>query len=65
MIEESDLTPSLLQVAGLGAIRPRADNETLEGRLANRRVEVRVVALSKSRLDRFESRDWTEKKSSH
>lgn len=32
-----------LQSAGFGSTRPRADNETVEGRRANRRVELHIV----------------------
>ena len=49
MLSESDLSPVLVQVAGIGAERPRASEESAEGRQLNRRVEVRVMALSSSR----------------
>lgn len=49
MLANSNLSPYLVQLAGLGAQAPAASNETPEGRAANRRVEVRIVALSKSR----------------
>ena len=48
MLDSSSIGPEMLQVAGLGAQRPRASNETAGGRTANRRVELRILALSKS-----------------
>ncbi|MFT5284023.1 MAG: chemotaxis protein MotB [Planctomycetota bacterium] len=53
MLASSDLNPNLLQIAGLGEVRPRGDNETLEGRLENRRVEIRVISLSQTRTDHY------------
>lgn len=49
MIEESGLTPSMVQIAGLGASRPLGKADTAVGRSKDRRVEVRIVALSKHR----------------
>lgn len=57
MTGSSDLLPELLQAAGLGSTRPRGDDETLEGRLRNRRVEVRVIALSGARVQTLEAED--------
>jgi chemotaxis protein MotB len=51
LLAGSNMTPKLLEVAGLGGLDPRGDNKLLEGRLANRRVEIRVIALSKTRAD--------------
>jgi chemotaxis protein MotB len=44
-----DLRPEVVQVAGLGLSAPRGDDETPEGRRANRRVRVRILSLSKLR----------------
>jgi len=54
MLVNSDLPPHMLQIAGIGASAPLESNETLHGRAANRRVEVRIVALSKSRAQKLE-----------
>jgi chemotaxis protein MotB len=49
LLAGSGLSPMLVQVAGVGEERPRFDNEVVEGRRRNRRVEIRVRALSKVR----------------
>lgn len=49
MIESSKMGRDLVQVCGIGAARPRATNESASGRTQNRRVEVRVMSLSKAR----------------
>jgi len=49
MLAASDLSPELIQVAGLGASRPAASNETAGGRTDNRRIEVRVISLKRGR----------------
>lgn len=54
MLHESELSPETLQLAGLGATRPIAGNDTADERTLNRRVEVRLVALSKSRAAQLE-----------
>ena len=65
ILEASNLTPNLVQVAGLGAARPRVSNQNSEGRKENRRVEVRILALSKSRSDHYEASIDAEQKKSH
>jgi chemotaxis protein MotB len=45
----SSLSPMLVQVAGLGARRPRSGNATAAERTANRRVEIRIQSLSRQR----------------
>ena len=55
MADESSLGADVIQVAGLGASRPRETNDTASGRSANRRVEVRVLALSRARAQKLES----------
>lgn len=55
MLESSKLQSMLVQVSGLGADRPRATNTTPEGRQLNRRVQLRVIALSKVRAGALES----------
>jgi len=56
-LESSELSPYQVQVSGYGASRPRADNADTEGRRLNRRVEVRVMALSEGRLAALERGD--------
>jgi len=53
MIESSQLGPDVVQIAGLGAERPRESNDTAAGRSANRRVEVRILSLSKARAQQL------------
>lgn len=40
---ESDIDPARVSSAGFGEYRPVADNDTAEGRAANRRVEVSIM----------------------
>ena len=40
LVERHGVNPSRLEVAGLGAARPREPNTTIEGRARNRRVEL-------------------------
>ncbi len=40
---ESDIDPARVSSAGFGEYRPVADNDTVEGRAANRRVEVSIM----------------------
>ncbi|HVS18005.1 MAG TPA: OmpA family protein [Planctomycetota bacterium] len=54
MLDESALSPDSLQLAGLGDTRPIAPNDTAAERTLNRRVELRLVALSRSRAARLE-----------
>jgi chemotaxis protein MotB len=49
MLSASSLSPMLVQVAGLGARRPRTGNATAAERTVNRRIEIRVQSLSRQR----------------
>jgi len=49
MLAASNLSPELVQIAGIGSARPTASNETAGGRTDNRRVEVRVLSLKRGR----------------
>jgi chemotaxis protein MotB len=49
MIDSSGISPLQLQLSAAGSTRPVGDNETPEGRLANRRVEIRIISLSQAR----------------
>ncbi|NUP97104.1 MAG: flagellar motor protein MotB [Planctomycetaceae bacterium] len=55
LMEGNDMSRDLLQVSGLGSSRQLAPNDTAAGRARNRRVEVRVMALSKTRADALQA----------
>ncbi len=54
LLAESGLRPELVQVAGLGS-NPRADDKSLEGRRLNRRVQIRILSLSRARANYLEA----------
>jgi chemotaxis protein MotB len=47
LIDESGVDPQRMSIAGYGEFHPAASNDTPEGRKANRRVDIVVVADSK------------------
>ncbi len=49
MLEAADLGRDLIQVSGAGARAPLAPNDNAAGRSKNRRVEIKVIALTKAR----------------
>ncbi len=49
MLDAADMGRDLLQIAGLGSRMPLEPNDTAAGRSKNRRVVVRILALSKAR----------------
>lgn len=49
MVGTTALEPLKVTIAGLGSERPLGDNETVQGRQLNRRVELRVTTLEASR----------------
>jgi len=49
MLASSTMNSKLLQVSGHGSTHPRADNVSRSGRRLNRRVEIRILSLSKVR----------------
>ena len=55
LLATSPMEPKLVQVAGLGSARPRSEEASPEGRRANRRVEVRILSLSKARASHLEA----------
>jgi len=55
LLESSAMSPKLLQLAGMGSNRPKATNTTPEGRRLNRRVQLRVIALSNARATALEA----------
>lgn len=54
MLAGSNLPPELIMLAGLGATRPLATNDSALERRANRRVEVRILAMDRSRATALE-----------
>jgi outer membrane protein OmpA-like peptidoglycan-associated protein len=48
MLEKRGISRERISVAGYGDTRPEASNDTYEGRVKNRRVEVKLVAGNKS-----------------
>ena len=52
---DGGLDPRLLQIAGLGSQRPINQNATAMERTANRRIEVRVLSLSRARAEDMEA----------
>lgn len=54
LVQTSGMPPERVQIAGRGAAGPRASNADPEGRLMNRRVQIRVLSLSKLRASYLE-----------
>jgi chemotaxis protein MotB len=50
LLEGSTIAPEQVQIAGLGPIRPRAQNDTPLGRTSNRRIEVRILSLASQQV---------------
>jgi chemotaxis protein MotB len=50
LLQGSTISPEQVQIAGLGPIRPRTQNDTPLGRTSNRRIEVRVVSLASQQV---------------
>jgi len=46
LIDRHGLDPSKVSASGFGDTRPLGDNATVEGRTANRRVEIVVVSAA-------------------
>ncbi|MAE28310.1 MAG: flagellar motor protein MotB [Planctomycetota bacterium] len=51
ILQDGGLEPRLLQLAGLGSQRQLNDNATATKRTANRRIEIRVLSLSRARAE--------------
>ncbi|MFT5292069.1 MAG: chemotaxis protein MotB [Planctomycetota bacterium] len=49
MLTGSSVVSDRVQIAGLGQAQPRGDNTTTGGRTHNRRVQIRVLSLSRGR----------------
>ena len=56
MLEESALPPQRLQISGVGA-RPRTNQASASGRTASRRVELRILSLSRARAERLHAQE--------
>ena len=54
LIEAGGITPERIQLAGYGASRPRSLNDSVTGRMSNRRIELRILAVPRSREQRLE-----------
>ena len=55
LLKRSGMNPDLLQIASHGDRQARADNFSGSGRRLNRRVQIRVLALSKQRATHLEA----------
>ncbi len=49
MLQQSDLSPKMIQLAGLGSKEAVADNATAMGRQLNRRIRIRVLSMDEYR----------------
>jgi chemotaxis protein MotB len=56
LLSESGLRPEQVQLASKGDRSPRAEDATAEGRLLDRRVQLRVLSLSRLRAVHLEAR---------
>ena len=55
LLRETDLSPEMVQIAGLGTASPRNLADSAEARRENRRVRARVLSLSKTRASHLEA----------
>lgn len=55
LLKESQLSPALVQISGIGARRFAESNDTALDRKQNRRVEIRVLSLSRARQQAMEA----------
>jgi chemotaxis protein MotB len=49
MLEQSNVSDKMIQIAGLGPEKPLNDNVSASDRRLNRRIEIRIVSLSRDR----------------
>jgi len=54
MLEQSKVSKKMIQIAGLGPEKPLNNNESASDRRLNRRIEVRIVSLSRQRARAIE-----------
>jgi chemotaxis protein MotB len=52
--ELGGISPERVQLAGYGADRPKALNDSAKGRRTNRRIELRILSVPRSREERLE-----------
>jgi len=57
MLAASSMNRKLVQISGHGSEHPRADNMSLSGRRLNRRVQIRILSLSKVRANYLEAQE--------
>lgn len=50
LLSSSRILPTRVQVSGLGPARPIAPNDSAAGRARNRRIELRILSLSRARI---------------
>lgn len=55
MVEKSKLSPMMVQIATHGMSSPVAPNDNVDGRRSNRRVELRLLSISRSRSAQVEN----------
>ena len=55
LLKESNLSPALVQISGIGARRFAESNDTALDRKSNRRVEIRILSLSRARQQAVEA----------
>ncbi len=56
IVSQSELSPLMIQIAGAGARRPLNENSSPSERKANRRVEVKILSMSRGRARAYEER---------
>ncbi len=54
LIEQGGITPERIQLSGYGPSRPRSLNDSVAGRKSNRRIELRILTVPRSRKQRLE-----------
>lgn len=51
MLDSSDLSPNLMQLSGWGDSKPINDNDTPAQRRENRRIQIRILSMSRARAN--------------
>lgn len=59
MLQSSELSPKMVQLAGLGSREAVADNATATGRQLNRRIRIRVLSMNEYRATSLEATGQT------
>jgi flagellar motor protein MotB len=55
LLKKSEISPALVQISGVGSRRFAESNDTALDRRRNRRVEIRVLSLSRARAQALEA----------